>query len=151
MISPAYCVERISRLQHREHEPRLSLAYAPGRRNGAESPVGQGGQSSRREYQKREPHRDQQWTDQHLCMGTLPETWEGNTKRIMGNSTRAYSNVFMSSTPRHTLEKSILGYMVFSLHLLFPESLPPLRRRYRLGNQAVYLQGQDRISLLHFI
>ena len=41
---------------------------------------------------------------------------------------------FMSSTPQHTLEESILGYMVFSLHLLFQESLRPMRRRYRLGN-----------------
>ena len=49
MIPPTYCVERISRLQHREHEPRLSLADTPGRRNGAESPGGQGRQSSRRE------------------------------------------------------------------------------------------------------
>ena len=47
--------------------------------------------------------------------------------------------MFLCPQPLNTLWKSILGYMVFSLHLLFPESLPPLRRRYRLGNQAVYL------------
>ena len=80
MIPPTYCVERISRLQHREHEPRLSLADTPGRRNGAESPGGQGRQSSRREYQKRGPHRGQQCTDQHLGVRALPETWEGNPK-----------------------------------------------------------------------
>lgn len=134
MIPSTYCVERISRLQHREHEPRLSLAGTPGRRNGAESPGGQGRQSSRREYQKRGPHRGQQCTDQHLGVRALPETWEGNPKRMMGNSSRAYSYVFMSSTPQHTLEESILGYMVCPLHLLFPGSLPPLRRRYRLSN-----------------